>query len=222
MSTIKPVIYCIPGTGVDHRVFSQLDFGEHEVRYIQWVLPHKKETMEAYALRLSEQIDASKPFVLVGLSLGGMLCASLTEHLNPVLVIIISSSKSSVELPFTIRILHAIPFYRLFSDSAFIRLASLSRRIFGFRGKADAQLFLEMLKTAPKGFYSRAVDIVAGWKDKTTKHGIVHIHGTHDKVIPASVVKADYLIQGGSHNMLRTHSAEISVIIQKELKKIAT
>jgi pimeloyl-ACP methyl ester carboxylesterase len=214
------VIYCIPGTGVDGRLFSLLDFRGHEVRHLHWILPHKREKLEDYALRLSEQIDVSKPFVLVGVSFGGMLCASLISHLNPQRVFLISSSKCRSELPPKIRFLKAFPFYRLLPDAAFINAAALSRRIFGFKGKEDARLFVSMLRTAPKGYYSRAADCVVGWDAKSYHPEIIHIHGTEDKVLPLKRIKADYVIQGGSHNMLRTHSEEISAIIRKELSRM--
>jgi len=214
------VIYCIPGTGVDERLFSKIDFGKHEVRHVHWIIPHRRESLEAYALRLSEQIDTSKPFVLVGVSFGGMLCATLMAHLHPQRVFLISSSKCRAELPPKIRFMKIFPFYRLLPDVAFTRAATLSRRIFGFRGAEESRLFEDMLKSAPKGFYSRAVDCIVRWDAKVFRPGIVHIHGTHDKVLPLSFVKADYVIEGGSHNMLRTHSEEISGIIRKELEKI--
>ncbi len=221
MKTEKPIIYCIPGTGVDGRVFSLLDFGDYEVKYIHWVVPHKRESMNDYALRLAKQIDASRPIVLIGLSFGGMLCATLMSHLDPKLVILISSCKSKKELPPKIRFLKAIPFYRLFPDAAFIKAAAFSRKIFGFHNKADAALFLDMLKTAPRNFYSRAIDCIVHWDAKDFKPGVVHIHGTRDRVLPLSFVKADYVIEGGSHNMLNTHHDEISRIIRKELEAVA-
>ncbi len=217
---MKPVIYCIPGTGVDGRIFAKLDLSGYDVKHIHWIVPHKREPLKDYALRLAKQIDASRPFVLIGVSFGGMLCASLIEHLHPSLVILISSSKCRSELPPKIRFLKAFPFYRLMPDSAFINAAVLSRRLFGFRRKESGNLFLEMLRTAPKNYYARAADSIVHWNAKTYDPGIVHIHGTADKILPLRMVRADYVIEGGSHNMIRTHAEEISAIVRMELGKL--
>ncbi|HXC06584.1 MAG TPA: alpha/beta hydrolase, partial [Bacteroidia bacterium] len=91
-------IYCIPGTGVDKRIFSRLELQGHEIRHIKWLLPYKKEELEAYALRLGKQIDPVKPFVLLGVSFGGMLSVALARHLHPDRIIIVSSCKSRKEL----------------------------------------------------------------------------------------------------------------------------
>jgi pimeloyl-ACP methyl ester carboxylesterase len=211
-------IYCIPGTGVDERVFSRLDLEGHDVHYVHWIVPYKKETLEDYALRLSAQIKPVRPLVLIGVSFGGMLCTVLAKHLKPDRVFIISSSKSRKELPHRIRWLRLLPFHRLLPDSSYVKAASLSRRIFGFVDDEDGELFLEMLRTAPKGFYPLAVDCIVRWKPKEEVSGIIHIHGTKDKLLPIRRVKPDYVIEGGTHNMVVTHSKQVSEIINKELK----
>ena len=216
-----PDIYCIPGIGVDGRLFSRLDLSGYNVKHIHWILPFKKEKLEDYALRLSSQIDRSRPFVLIGVSFGGMICSALASHLHPERVFLISSSKCRSELPLKVRLLKMFPFYLLFSDQAYIRVATLSRRMFGFKGKEDTKLFRDMLNTAPKGYFKRATDCVVRWSAETFESGIVHIHGTNDLVIPISSVKPDYIIQGGSHNMMMSRAAEISVIIRNELQKLA-
>ncbi len=215
-----PDIYCIPGIGVDGRLFSRLDFGEYHVKHIRWILPLKKETLEEYALRLSEQIDLSRPYVLVGVSFGGMICSAMATLLHPDRVFVISSSKCRAELPLRVRLLKVLPFYLLFSDKAYVRAATFSRRIFGFNGKEDGKLFEDMLNTAPKGYFKRAADCVVRWNAKTFGKGIVHIHGSNDLILPISRVKPDYIIEGGSHNMLMKHADEISEIIRNELKNL--
>jgi pimeloyl-ACP methyl ester carboxylesterase len=216
---LVPDIYCFPGIGVDGRLFSGLDLSGYNVKHIHWILPHKKEKLEDYALRLSSQIDRSRPFVLIGVSFGGMICSALASHLHPERVFLISSSKCRAELPLRVRILKIFPFYLWFSDKAYVRAATLSRRMFGFKGKEDAKLFEEMLNTPPNGYFRRATDCVVRWSTDTFESGIVHIHGTNDLVIPISSVKPDYIIQGGSHNMMMTKAAEISMIIRNELQK---
>ena len=213
------IIYCIPGTGVDSRLFSRLELPGHELRHVYWILPYKREKLKDYALRLAAQIDTSEPFVLLGVSFGGMICAELARVLSPERVFLIASSKHRGELPLKLRFLKAIPFYRIMRDRAYVFSATLSRRIFGYKGRDDGRLFREMLHAAPEGYFSRAADCIVGWDADSFEPGIVHIHGTRDRVLPLRNIKADYIIQGGSHNLLHDHAAEISQIIQKELAK---
>jgi pimeloyl-ACP methyl ester carboxylesterase len=213
------IIYCIPGTGADGRLFANLRLGDHEIRHVKWILPHSREKLQHYAFRLAEQIDTRQPFALVGVSLGGMLCTALTEKLKPIRTFVIASSKCRDELPPQLRLLKYFPFYRLLHDRAYVHGALLSRRLFGFKGRADGLLFRDMLYSAPEGYYSRAIDCIVSWDATSYPEGIIHIHGNRDKMIPIKWVKPDYVIDGGSHNLVYDHSDAISDIIRKELDK---
>ena len=63
-------IYCISGFGADERVFSKLNFEDHDVHFIPWIDPLKNETIEGYAKRMSEQIKHDNP-ILFGLIIWG-------------------------------------------------------------------------------------------------------------------------------------------------------
>ena len=65
-------IYCISGFGADERVFSRIDFRPFTTHFISWLLPLKKESIEAYAKRMSQQIQHDNP-TLLGLSFGGIM-----------------------------------------------------------------------------------------------------------------------------------------------------
>ena len=97
---IKPVIYLLSGQGSDHRIFNNLNLDRsHEVFHIKYHVPEEGISLKEYAHELSEQIDISKPFILIGMSLGGMLATEITDFLDPEKVIIISSAKCRKELP---------------------------------------------------------------------------------------------------------------------------
>jgi hypothetical protein len=46
---------------------------------------------------------------------------------------------------------------------------------------------------------------------------MIHIHGTDDHTLPIKNVKADYIIEGGSHMMVLTRGEEINQLIIKIL-----
>ncbi len=87
-------VYLFPGTGSDARLFSKLELPDgYQARHVEYPIPQKGETMEGYAMLLAQQIDTTQPFVLVGVSIGGMLCTELAEQLSPLKTIVVSSSK---------------------------------------------------------------------------------------------------------------------------------
>ena len=54
--TQKPIIYCIPGLGLDHRLFEKLSISGVELKYIDYIEPLSDEPIAGYAKRLSEKI----------------------------------------------------------------------------------------------------------------------------------------------------------------------
>jgi surfactin synthase thioesterase subunit len=56
--------------------------------YIDWIMNHKDETLPDYAVRLGASIDSTQPFVLIGLSLGGIMAAEIAKRLSPAATII--------------------------------------------------------------------------------------------------------------------------------------
>ncbi|MBK9017572.1 MAG: hypothetical protein IPM82_27960 [Saprospiraceae bacterium] len=82
--------------------------------FIQYPVPAKKATMAEYAAIVAQQIDTTKPFVLVGVSLGGMICTELAERLTPSKTVIISSAKCRRELPRHYRFQGHFPINKLF------------------------------------------------------------------------------------------------------------
>ncbi|SER45311.1 alpha/beta hydrolase [Pedobacter rhizosphaerae] len=93
-------VYLISGLGADRRIFGKLKFPENTViNHIDWIPPQPKEKLANYAQRLSEIIDPSKPFAIIGVSFGGMIAVEIAKVLSPVVTIIISSSLKSSHLP---------------------------------------------------------------------------------------------------------------------------
>src|ERR1700676_1323176 len=85
-------IYFISGLGADKRIFRKLQLPPFfNIHYIDWLAVREEESLESYCNRLSEQIDQTKPFSLIGISFGGIIAIELSKKLKPVQTIIISS-----------------------------------------------------------------------------------------------------------------------------------
>src|SRR5258706_15718778 len=91
-------IYCISGLGADEKIFANLHIKGFELRYIPWIRPHKKERIEGYAKRMMEYIKEDSA-VLLGVSFGGMIGIEIAKQTKLHKLIIVSSIKSSSELP---------------------------------------------------------------------------------------------------------------------------
>ena len=77
--------YFISGIGADYRMFTHIRLPEgYQAVYIHWIPPKKKEPLGAYASRLIAQIDTAEPFVLIGLSLGGIMAVEIAKRYPPV------------------------------------------------------------------------------------------------------------------------------------------
>ena len=90
-------LYGLSGLGTDKRVFEYLTL-DYEFIPIDWIEPRRKETIEEYALRLSELIDKNEDFGILGVSFGGLVAIEISKILNPKLTILISSVETKNEL----------------------------------------------------------------------------------------------------------------------------
>lgn len=62
-------IYVISGLGADYKVLERLVFPEqHEVVFINWLVPKRDEEFADYVNRMAEFVDDSEPFYLLGYS----------------------------------------------------------------------------------------------------------------------------------------------------------
>lgn len=212
-------LYCIPGMGVDERLFRYLKPAHCTIKHIKWVTPHKDELLPDYAKRLAEQIDTSRPFALVGVSFGGMCCTEIAKHLEPVKTFLISSCKTSDELPRRIVFWKNLALYKTLSDARYVKAAMLVKKQFGVKTPEQSERFLDMLRAAPKNYFAGAVHCIMHWKNKERPPRLVHIHGDADLVLPYSKIKVpEYTIKGGTHFMVVEKAHEINAIINKELE----
>ena len=87
------VIYMIPGQGSDERLFKNIEIEGFDICHIKYEVPAKGATMNSYARQLSAQIDTSRKYSLIGVSLGGMLAMEMAKDMNPEEVVLIASAK---------------------------------------------------------------------------------------------------------------------------------
>ncbi len=212
--TPPTIIYLIPGQGSDYRVFKNLSFdSSFEIRNIYYSVPEKKMQLPDFARELSAQIDTSRNFILIGVSLGGMIASEMNEFLSPEKTILISSAKNRKELPFRYRFQRIIPLYKIFPKRVLKGGAFIMQPLVEPDRNKDKDTFVGMLKDKDPDFLKRTIGMIMQWDRTEYNKNILHIHGDKDKTIPIRNVKYDHLVPKGSHMMVLTRGEEISAII---------
>jgi pimeloyl-ACP methyl ester carboxylesterase len=210
-------IYFLSGLGADKRVFSFLDLSFCEPVYIDWITPEKNESLENYALRLRQLIPEQKP-TIVGISFGGMLAAEMAKADPNIKAILLASSKTAEEFPSYLRAAKYFPFYNWLPDKLLKRSAYFVKFASGRNDKAQKQVILDIIRDTDMQFVKWAINAMLDWKNKEVPQNVIHIHGTADKVLPYSKVKADHTIKGGSHVLPMDQYEEVSALLKKLLQ----
>jgi len=215
----KTNIYLLAGQGADERLFKKLIFSEsYQVNYIEYSTPTYESSLKEYACTLSEQIDQSKPFILIGVSLGGMLATEMCDFMNPEKTIIIASAKNAKELPRSFNFQKKVPLYKLAGKRNVKWGARFLQPLVEPDRRKEKETFKAMLEDKDPEFLLRTIPMIMTWEREKSCDGIIHIHGTKDHTIPFRNVKSDYVIDGGSHMIALTESKKLNGILSEILK----
>jgi pimeloyl-ACP methyl ester carboxylesterase len=212
----KKTIYCFPGQGSDKRIFDSLSLGEnYSIKIIEYGAPEKNMSMQSFAKQLSAQIDTTEDFILLGVSLGGMICCELTEFLKPEKTILISSAKNRKELPFRYSFQRIIPVYKLFPGKILLAGAKILQPLVEPDRNKNKETFVSMLNSKNPTYLKRTIELIIKWDRKENKKKIFHIHGTKDHTLPLRKIKSpDHIVKKGSHMMTLTKPEEINKILR--------
>lgn len=212
------IVYLFPGQGSDARLFKHLKLPDaYDTVHISYPVPEKREGMKEYAQRFIAQIDTGSDYILMGVSLGGMICTELTDTLDPLKTIIISSAKSTEELPGRYTFQQTLPLNRIIPKRLIKGGARLLQGIVEPDRKHDKETFKDMLKNKDPLYLKRTVDMIVNWERTRYSEQIIHIHGDKDHTIPIKNLEYDYLLEGGSHMMMITRAHEINEILREIL-----
>ena len=216
INILKPTIYIISGLGADKRMFQNFSFEGFEVVHIDWDLPLENETLQNYALRISENIKDENA-ILIGLSFGGILSVEISKIKKFKKVFLLSSAKTKFEIPFYYRFLGKLNLLRIIPSSILKRLNSLTYLVFGAKTNFEKNLLKDIIKNTDKHFLKWALHQIMNWKNENYSENIVHIQGDSDLILPHNFIKYDYLIKDGTHFMTLNQSKEIETIIIENL-----
>lgn len=215
----KTIIYALPGQGSDKRIFDSLKINDnYQLKVIEYGAPESDMKLKDFALTISKQIDTSKPFILLGVSLGGMICVELSEIIHPLKTVIISSAKNANELPRKYSIQKQFPLYKVFPSSWIKNGALFLQPIVEPDRNKYKTTFKSMLNNKDKVYMKRTVELIVNWDRTNNSNKIYHIHGNNDHTIPIKNIKnVDIVISGASHMMTLTQANEISMALNQLL-----
>lgn len=217
----KKIIYCFPGQGSDRRIFDSLTIdSSFTIRIIEYGTPDKNMSLKMFAKQLAEQIDTTQEFLLLGVSLGGMICTEIAELLMPEKTILISSAKNKNELPYRYMFQKKYPLYKIFPGSFLVAGAKTLQPIVEPDRKKNKNTFKLMLSAKKPLYMKRTIHMLVNWDRATNSKKIYQIHGNNDHTLPVKNIKSpDYIIANGSHMITLTRAKEISEIINKIVKE---
>ncbi|MEO8764367.1 MAG: alpha/beta hydrolase [Ginsengibacter sp.] len=206
-------IYCISGFGADERVFSRLDFGDHSVHFINWLIPLKKELIGEYAIRMGGKIAHEDP-ILLGLSFGGMMSVEIAKTIKLQQLILISSVKSFHEIPLWMRLSGKSRLYRFLPLQSFKLIEPIENYNLGLESPEEFKLVREYRKNIGQQYTDWAVYQILHWKNEWRPENCTHIHGGKDRIFPIKNIKADYIIPDGGHFMVMNRAEKINTILK--------
>lgn len=209
-------VYGLSGLGADERVFHAINAHlERPIINIPWIKPLGNESLRAYAHRLSETIDSSESFALVGVSFGGMIASEMNKVISPERTILISSASRRSELPAYFRgagklnIVPHVPSKMIQLPDAFMKFLS------PVKDPKQRDLFIDIAKRTDREFLKWAVQSILTWDNDVVPERLRRIHGSKDRLLPMRS-KADVILEGG-HLVILEKAREMAEAIEREL-----
>ena len=197
----KIPVYLMPGLAASSTIFEHLQLPKEtfEIFYLEWFLPLEKETIEDYALRMTQEIKHKNP-VLIGVSFGGIIVQEMALHIETRKIIIISSVKSNTELPLRMRIAKSTKVYKIIPTSLISNVDALAKYAFGENlVTRRLKLYEKYLQMRDKKYLDWAIENVILWKRMLPDENVIHIHGDADAIFPIRHIKNSIVVKGATH-----------------------
>jgi len=244
MSQQHPKLILLPGLGADERLFEPQRKAFPDLQVPSWISPKDKESLADYAARMAEIIaevtegglsqfsrrengtvplwSTGKPFVLGGMSMGGMIAYEIARHVKPQALILIASCCTMRGVNGFLRaaghLWPVVPVGAL-KVAKFVSLPVL--RTFGMLTPDQRKMCAKMFSEMDSRFMHWAISAILDWNPAPLEETpVFHIHGALDKIIPAKCVEADKIIPDGGHLINLSHADVVNAYIQSVIVKI--
>lgn len=212
-------LYMLSGLGADRRIFERLSkhLPELEIVALDWLPPGDSRSLAEYAALYHQKFAPSPPFMLGGVSMGGMVAQEWARLSAPDALVLISTACHRSDFPWPIRLAHRTGITRLLQKPFLVWLGTAADR-FTTKTPRGRSLFYDMLHDADPDVMHFGARATSGWKPCGTAVPVLRIHGTADRVFPIRLLKTPaQRVKGGSHFMIVDRVGEIAEIMRREL-----
>jgi pimeloyl-ACP methyl ester carboxylesterase len=209
-------IYCISGLGADERIFKKLNIRGARLIYLPWVAFDKHDELPCYAQKMAAQIPEQNP-VILGLSFGGMLATEIAKQQPTRKVFLVSSIKGRHEMPPVNGALRYLIEHDLIPYGLFKKPNKILFDRFGADTEEEKAMIAAIMKDTDPAFLGWAFKAILGWQNTTVPPGIIHIHGTADRILQPAFIDATYWLSCGTHMMVYDRADEVSALISNHL-----
>ena len=206
-------VYFISGIGADYRYFTHIQLPQgYEARYIHWIPTIKNEPLPDYAFRLTTQIDTHEPFVLIGLSLGGIMAVEIAKRIPSQCTIIISSIPLSSHLPPYFKVAGQLGLGRII-PAALLKAATSLKHFLTMKSPANRRLIQSVIWSGDDEFIHWALNAVLEWNNTEIPSPLYHVHGARDEVFPISFTQPTHIIPKAGHMFLLSRPEEVNNLL---------
>lgn len=203
--------------GADKKAFQKIKLpSAYEPVFLDWIPPQKNESLSNYARRFCSLIKNDDAFILIGLSFGGMLVSEIARLRRPMKAIIISSLASSTELPWYFKGAGRVGLHKAIPIK-FLKAGSILKNFMGVRSKEDKVIIYNYAKSADPDLVRWSIQAIVNWNQPDRLPGIVHLHGSNDRMLPLKYTRPDFIIKGGGHLMIFNKADEVNKILNQVL-----
>lgn len=212
-----PEVYFLSGLGANARTFSLLNLSWCKPVFVPWMPVLAGDTLRSYALRLFDTHIQNEQACIAGLSFGGMLTTEMALAHPHTRCFLLSTNKTSSEFPWWLKTGRVLPMYRARTkNTGTDRFTKAGLR--WFLGPKDAQVEALVQSIAAETdplLTIRFIDLIMGWKNKLVPQNIFQVHGSADRLLPASLVKnAHVVIPHGTHIAIMNDADVVGRLMQ--------
>ena len=210
-------VYFISGLAADCRVFKhiQLPSGFTAV-YLDRIAPLKNETLQSYAHRMSEKIDTSQPFALVGLSMGGMIATEIANKFKPATCILLSSVPTHKQMPGYFKWAYWLKLHKMVPIGLLQKISILKRGL-APDSNDDRELLKQVIKDSDPAFIRWAMHAILCWKNEILPSSLWQIQGDKDGILPIRFARPTHRVKGGNHLMIMSKAKELNAFLKEAL-----
>ncbi|WP_379969219.1 alpha/beta hydrolase [Epilithonimonas sp. UC225_85] len=207
-------LYTISGLGADEKVLEKLTFNKNiELVHIPWLIPEFNEDFYHYVERMSESIDDSEEFYLLGYSFGGILVQEIHKLKPAKKIVIMGSIRCDAEKSKLIKAgqkTNAVRYLplRFFKDNTTVFYAFF-RKLFDPKNPKLTQYF----RVKDPYYLKWSIEKISHWKfDKIPD--VIQILADRDIVFPLKNSQPDFVIKNATHLFPVTRPKEVSEILK--------